>query len=192
MTTTKSLERVEDIILEKYTTLPKNIFLVKPEDKISTYSIFNKCNAVLVYASKIAMETMAANIPTIVCGESFLRNKSISFDPNSKDEYFDLLSKLPFKINPIDEKRLILAKKYAFHFFFRRTIKVNSIYDKKNKNPNIGIKENVVELLNSGEDPGIKMIIDSIIGGNDFIFKAEDYLSKDKEKIDQDELREYL
>ena len=192
LTTTKSLERVEDIILEKYTTLPKNIFLVKPEDKISTYSIFNKCNAVLVYASKIAMETLAANIPTIVCGESFLRNKSISFDPNSKDEYFDLLSKLPFKINPIDEKRLILAKKYAFHFFFRRTIKVNSIYDKKNKNPNIGIKENVVELLNSGEDPGIKMIIDSIIGGNDFIFKAEDYLSKDKEKIDQDELREYL
>ncbi len=192
LTTTKSLERVEDIILEKYKTLPKNIFLVKPEDKISTYSIFNKCNAVLVYASKIAMETMAANIPTIVCGESFLRNKSISFDPNSKDEYFDLLSKLPFKNNPIDEKRLILAKKYAFHFFFRRTIKVNSIYDKKNKNPNIGIKENVVELLNSGEDPGIKMIIDSIIGGNDFIFKAEDYLSKDKEKIDQDELREYL
>ena len=192
LTTTKSLERVEDIILEKYKTLPKNIFLVKPEDKISTYSIFNKCNAVLVYASKIAMETMAANIPTIVCGESFLRNKSISFDPNSKDEYFDLLSKLPFKNNPIDEKRLILAKKYAFHFFFRRTIKVNSIYDKKNKNPNIGIKENVVELLNTGEDPGIKMIIDSIIGGNDFIFKAEDYLSKDKEKIDQDELREYL
>ena len=192
LTTTKSLERVEDIILEKYKTLPKNIFLVKPEDKISTYSIFNKCNAVLVYASKIAMETMAANIPTIVCGESFLRNKSISFDPNSKDEYFDLLSKLPFKNNPIDEKRLILAKKYAFHFFFRRTIKVNSIYDKKNKNPNIGIKENVVELLNSGEDPGIKMIIDSIIGGNDFIFKAEDYLSKDKEKNNQDELREYL
>tara|TARA_B100001063_G_C16768978_1_gene560370 strand:+ start:634 stop:2373 length:1740 start_codon:yes stop_codon:yes gene_type:complete len=192
LTTTKSLERVEDIILEKYKTLPKNIFLVKPEDKISTYSIFNKCNAVLVYASKIAMETMAANIPTIVCGESFLRNKSISFDPNSKDEYFDLLSKLPFKNNPIDEKRLILAKKYAFHFFFRRTIKVNSIYDKKNKNPNIGIKENVVELLNTGEDPGIKMIIDSIIGGNDFIFKAEDYLSKDKEKNNQDELREYL
>lgn len=192
LTTTKSLERVEDIILEKYKTLPKNIFLVKPEDKISTYSIFNKCNAVLVYASKIAMETMAANIPTIVCGESFLRNKSISFDPNSKDEYLDLLNKLPFKNNPIDEKRLILAKKYAFHFFFRRTIKVNSIYDKKNKNPNIGIKENVVELLNSGEDPGIEMIIDSIIGGNDFIFKAEEYLSKDREKLNQDKLREYL
>ena len=45
----------------------------------------------LFMASKIAMETMAANIPTIVCGESFLRNKSISFDPDSKQEYLDML-----------------------------------------------------------------------------------------------------
>ena len=190
LTTTKSLERVEDIILEKYTTLPKNIFLVKPEDKISTYSIFNKCNAVLVYASKIAMETMSANIPTIVCGESFMRNKSISFDPNSKKEYLDMLDKLPFLKNPITKERLLLAKKYAFHFFFRRTVKINSLYERKLKTPNIGIRENVSELLNKNKDPGLKMIIDSIINGEDYIFKAEDHYDSKEVKLDPD--REYL
>jgi len=192
LTTTKSLERIEDIILEKYTTLPENIFLIKPEDKISTYSIFDKCNTVLVYASKIAMESMARNIPTIVCGESFLRNKSISYDPSSKEEYLKLLKNLPFQENPISKERLIMAKKYAYHFFFRRTIKINSIYEKKNKYPNIGIKENVAELLKENKDPGIEMIIDSIIKGKDFIFRDEEYSNYNLTKLKPDSLREYL
>ena len=192
LTTTKSLERVEELVLEKYKTLPGNIFLIKPEDKISTYSIFNKCNAVLVYGSKIAMETMAANIPTIVCGESFLRNKQISFDPDSKEEYHEMLSKLPYLENPIKKERLMLAKKYAFHFFFRRTIKINSIYERKFKTPNIGIMENVKDILNNNKDPGLKMIIDSIIDGEDFIFKAEDYFNNSESKLKPDSLREYL
>jgi len=192
LTTTKSLERIEELILEKYKKLPGNIFLIKPEDKISTYSIFNKCNAVLVYGSKIAMETMAANIPTIVCGESFLRNKQISFDPDSKEEYHEMLSKLPYLENPIKKERLMLAKKYAFHFFFRRTIKINSIYERKFKTPNIGIMENVKDILNNNKDPGLKMIIDSIIDGEDFIFKAEDYFNNSESKLKPDSLREYL
>ena len=136
------------------------------------------------------METMAANIPTIVCGESFMRNKSISFDPNSKQEYLDMLDKLPFLKNPITKERLLLAKKYAFHFFFRRTVKINSLYERKLKTPNIGIRENVSELLNKNQDPGLKMIIDSIINGEDYIFKAEDHYDSKEVKLDPD--REYL
>ena len=192
LTTTKSMEKIEDVILKKYKILPKNVFLIKPEDRISTYSIFHKCNAVLVYASKIAMETMAVNIPTIVCGESFLRNKSISFDPNSKQEYMEMLKKLPFKKNPIEKDRLMLAKKYAFHFFFRRTVKINSIYERKNKHPNIGIKENITKIMNDKKDPGLEMIIDSIINGQDFVFKAEKYIDKNEDKLNLDSLRDYL
>jgi|TARA_B100000767_G_C19593039_1_gene462273 hypothetical protein len=138
------------------------------------------------------METMAANIPTIVCGESFLRNKQISFDPDSKQEYQDMLSKLPYLESPIKKERLMLAKKYAFHFFFRRTIKINSIYERKFKTPNIGIMENVKDILNDNKDPGLKMIIDSIIDGEDFIFKAEDYFNNSESKLQPDSLREYL
>ena len=140
------------------------------------------------------METMAANIPTIICGESFLRNKSISFDPNSKQEYLEMLNELPYKKNPISKDRLNLAKKYAFHFFFRRTIKINSIFDRKNKNPNIGIKKNVMELLNDKQDPGIEMIINSIISGEDFIYRAEDHAEKfkDEDKFNLSLFREQL
>jgi hypothetical protein len=190
----KSQERIEEIILQRYKKLPNNIFLIKPEETISTYSIFKKCNAVIVYGSKVAMETMAANIPTIICGESFLRNKSISFDPNSKQEYLEMLNELPYKKNPISKDRLNLAKKYAFHFFFRRTIKINSIFDRKNKNPNIGIKKNVMELLNDKQDPGIEMIINSIISGEDFIYRAEDHAEKfkDEDKFNLSLFREQL
>ena len=169
----KSLERIEDVIRSKYKDLPKNIFIVKPDDKISTYSIFKSCNAVLVYASKIAMETMSMKIPTIVCGESFLKNKSISFDPISKDEYKSLLNQIPFKENYINAKRLNLAKKYAYHFFFRRTIKINSLYERKSKHPNVGIRGDIKEIFESKNDPGLKSIVDAVLNGDDFIFKYE-------------------
>ena len=81
-------------------------------------------------------------------------------------------------------------KKYAFHFFFRRTVKINSLYERKLKTPNIGIRENVSELLNKNQDPGLKMIIDSIINGEDYIFKAEDHYDSKEVKLDPD--REYL
>ena len=86
----------------------------------------------------------------------------------------------------------MLAKKYAFHFFFRRTVKINSIYERKNKHPNIGIKENITKIMNDKKDPGLEMIIDSIINGQDFVFKAEKYIDKNEDKLNLDSLRDYL
>ena len=52
--------------------------------------------------------------------------------------------------------------------------------------------ENVKDILNDNKDPGLKMIIDSIIDGEDFIFKAEDYFNNSESKLQPDSLREYL
>ena len=52
-----------------------------------------------------------------------------------------LLDKLPFDKNVLSKENLRLAKKYAYHFWFRRTIFVNSLLLRKNKSPNVGIKK---------------------------------------------------
>ncbi len=164
-----SKQRVMDCINEKYKSIPENIFIVKPEDNLSTYAIIDKSNALIVYGSKIATESAANGIPTIVCGESFIKNKSITFDAFNKKQYLELLDKLPFDKNVLDKDKILLAKKYAYHFWFRRTIFINSLLLKKNKSPNVGIKKNYLDLYQKDLDKGLKSVVKAIAEGNDFI-----------------------
>ena len=173
--TKKSIQRLEENLKEKYPDLPKNIFVVTPEDSVSTYAILEKSNCLLVYASKIAVEAAAMGVPTIVAGECFLKNKKISIDVKTKTEYLNILDNLPFLKNFITKEKLDRAKKYAYHFWFRRTIPIKSFYEKKNKNPFVGIKENYLELYKNKQDKGLNMIINSIINNKDFIYKDEKY-----------------
>jgi hypothetical protein len=118
---------------------------------------------------KYATESAANGIPTIVCGESFIKNKSITFDAFNKKQYLELLDKLPFDKNVLDKDKIFVAKKYAYHFWFRRTIFINSLLLKKNKSPNVGIKKNYLDLYQKDLDKGLKSVVKAIAEGNDFI-----------------------
>ena len=51
-------QKVKDEI-EKIQKLPANVFLIDSNDSISTYSILNYCNALLVYGTKLGIEFAA-------------------------------------------------------------------------------------------------------------------------------------
>ena len=74
----------------------------------------------------------------------FLKNKSISFDPISKDEYKSLLNQIPFKENYINAKRLNLAKKYAYHFFLDELLKLTH-YMRENLNIQMSVLEEILK-----------------------------------------------
>ena len=164
-----SKQRLMDCINEKYKSIPENIFIVKPEDNLSTYAIIDKSNALIVYASKIATESAANGTPTIVCGESFIKNKSITFDPFNKKQYLELLDKLPFDKNVLDKDKILLAKKYAYHFWFRRTIFINSLLLKKINHIIMLVLKNYLDLYRKDLDKGLKSLVKAITEGNDFI-----------------------
>lgn len=172
--TKKSVQRVERDIINKYGQLPKNIIVIKPDDNISTYSVFEKCNSVIVYASKIGIETSATNIPTIICGESFVRNKKVTLDPTSKDEYLEMLKKIPFPKDFISEKDLNRAKKYAYHFWFRKTMEFKSLIENDlKKGIFMEIKNELFDIYDNKKDPALEETINSIITGGDYILKDE-------------------
>ena len=172
--TKKSVQRVERDIIDKYGQLPKNIIVIKPDDNISTYSVFEKCNSVIVYASKIGIETSATNIPTIICGESFVRNKKVTLDPTSKDEYLEMLKKIPFPKDFISEKDLNRAKKYAYHFWFRKTMEFKSLIENDlKKGIFMEIKNELFDIYDNKKDPALEETINSIITGGDYILKDE-------------------
>ena len=123
----------------------------------------------------MGIELPVKNIPVIVCGEAFVRNKKIAIDITSKDHYLNVLNQLPLIDHKVD---ILRAKKYAYHFFFRRTIKVESIIEVINQWPNIDIDKNLNDILKKKNDPGLEKIIECFENGSDFIFNDEDFLEE--------------
>ena len=119
--TLPSQQKIYFEIKKKFGELPKNIIFIAPEDSTSSYSIIEKSQFCIVYGSTIGTEIAAMGKNVIVGGEAWIKNKEISYDPKSKSEYFELISKLISKPHMNYEKHK-RAKMYAYHFFFRRMI----------------------------------------------------------------------
>lgn len=157
-------------ILREFPNLPNNVHLIPPESQISTYALIERCNAILIYNTKTGIEVSSMGIPTIVAGEAWIRNKGFSLDADSPQEYFTLLDKLPLA-SGLDDDQLQLAKKYAFHFFFRRMIPLPFIT--QGKNGGFGLDLSTIEDLKSGNHLGLDVICDGILENQPFIYPAE-------------------
>jgi hypothetical protein len=79
------------------------------------------CNSAIIYGTKMGVELTSVGMPVIVAGEAWIRNKGLTEDASSPDEYFRILDRLPFP-GPLGATQLARARRYAYHFFFNRMI----------------------------------------------------------------------
>jgi len=146
--------------------LPPNIFVIPPESQVSTYAAMQECDTVLIYNTKTGIEISSQGIPVVVAGEAWIRNKDISLDATSPQDYFQILDQLPLN-KRMDEVSLARARKYAYHFFFRRMIQLPFFKEQLE----ISI-QNMEELL-PGQLKGLDVICDGILNGTPFIYPDE-------------------
>lgn len=161
-------------IKEVFPTLPNNVFVIAPESQVSTYSVMSQCDAVVIYGTKTGVELTSMGIPTIAAGEAWIRNKGITMDANSAEEYFSLLDRLPLR-QRLGREMLERARKYAYHFFFRRMIPLSFLFpatDSKTLTPYQLQITNIEQLL-QGNDLGLDVICEGILHGGAFIYPAE-------------------
>lgn len=158
-------------IQNAFPVMPENVFIIPPESPISTYAVMHQCDSVLIYGTKTGVELTSMGIPVIVAGEAWIRNKGITRDAISADDYFMILNQLPSskRLGPGTQQR---ALKYAYHFYFRRMIPLEMFAPAQGW-PffNLDI-ESLTELL-SGADPGLDLVCDGILNGSDFVYPAE-------------------
>ncbi len=168
--TVPSRQPVLEEIKSRFGNLPSHIKLIGPRDKISTYSLMAMCNAGLVYGTKTALELACVGLPVVVAGEAWCRGKGFTIDVSTPGEYRKVLEMLPFK-ERLSEKQITLARKYAYHFFFRRMIRVQAL---KSMNRFAPYKVNVrsLEQLIPGADPGLDVICDGILKGAPFVYES--------------------
>ncbi len=158
--------------------LPPNIFLVPPESKISTYAIMQACDSVLVYGTKTGVELTARGVPVIVAGEAWIRNKGLTMDASSKEEYFQILDKLPIN-QRMDAETIHEARKYAYHFFYRRGIFL-PIVEKTKNNMAFALGITRVDELLPDKCLGLDLICDGILNGTEFVYPAEERPHEDE------------
>lgn len=161
-------------ITKAFPSLPPNVFVVAPESQISTYALCASSDSVIIYGTKTGVELTAMGIPVVVAGEAWIRNKGLTTDATSAETYFTILDGLPFK-GRLNDAVVERARKYAFHFFFRRFIPVNFI-DSSTAGVPYQLSINSVEDLLPGKDKGLDVICDGILHSREFVYPAENHL----------------
>ena len=170
-----SRQLVVDELARHFPVLPSNVFVIPPDSPISTYVVTTQCDTVLIYGTKTGVELSCDGIPVIVAGEAWIRNKGLTTDARSPQEYFALLDRLPSG-RRMDDETVERARRYAYHFFFRRMIPVRAVV------PATGLMSQFVkyrldverlDALLPGADSGLDVICDGILTGRPFVYRAE-------------------
>jgi hypothetical protein len=111
-------------------------------------------------------------VPTIVAGESWARNKGITLDADSREGYLALIDRLPLT-DRLDPATKLRAARYAFHFFFRRTIPLEFLRVRKNSWPPFNLAIETFDTLQPGRSLGLDIVCDGILKDRPFIYPAE-------------------
>lgn len=166
-----SRQRVVDELARRFSALPKNVFVIPPESRASTYAAMARCDTVLIYGTKTGVELATMGVPVIVAGEAWVRGKGITLDARTDEEYFRILERLPLG-RRLDDRTVERAKKYAYHFFFRRMIPLECMEPRPGWPPySLGI--GALEELAPGRSAGLDVVCAGILDGADFIYPAE-------------------
>lgn len=89
----KSKEKVIPELKQIRSEYKTNIRFLDATDKYNSYELIKKSNLVLVYSSNIGLESLLMNKQVICAGLPHYRGLGLSIDPNSKEEYFQILGR---------------------------------------------------------------------------------------------------
>jgi hypothetical protein len=126
------------------------------------------CSAVLIYGTKTGVELTPLGIPVVVTGDAWIRGKGLTTDIASRVEYEEVLDALP-SISPLDDEAITRARRYSYHYFFRRMIPVSS-FAPASPTLRLGI-EGLDELL-PGMDAGLDVICRGILEQEPFSYES--------------------
>ena len=169
--TVRSRQLVAEEIARAFPELPRNVFVIAPDSDVSTYAAMLQCDSVIIYGTKTGVELTSMGVPVLVAGEAWIRNKGVTLDAHSAAHYFELLDRLPLG-KRMDDDAVRRARKYAFHFFFRRMIPLPMMAAAEGKSP-FRVDIQSLDELRPGRSKGLDVICDGIISGSPFVYPAE-------------------
>jgi hypothetical protein len=163
-----SRQRVVDEIAAAFEVLPPNVHVLGPESQASTYVAMSQCDSVLIYGTKTGVELTAMGIPVVVAGEAWIRGKGLTRDAADREDYREVLDSLPVG-ERLDDATVQRARKYAYHFFFRRMIPLGFV-EPTGGDPVFRLALDDVSMLGPGADLGLDCVCEGILTGAPFVY----------------------
>ena len=151
---------------ERYPVLPPNVHVVEYDSPFNTYVLMDLCRAVAIYGTKTGVELTPLGIPVIAAGDAWIRGKGLTIDVSTKDEYTTALHEAP-TLERLDPATVELARRYAYHYFFRRMIPLTSFAAGASE-PTLAIRR--LDDLAPGRDAGLDVVCEGILTGREFVF----------------------
>jgi hypothetical protein len=118
------------------------------------------------------VELTSVGKPVIVAGEAWIRNKGLTHDASSPEEYIGLLDRLPFA-QGLGPELLARARRYAYHFFFNRMIPLPFIEPKAGY-PIYRLKLERLRQLRPGASAGLDTLCEGVLGARPFVMTDRD------------------
>jgi hypothetical protein len=164
----ETLQKVADLVRERFDPLPPNVRVVPAESDVSTYTLSEIVDAGIVYTTKVGLEFACRGIPMVVVGEPFYRGKGFTWDPTTPEEYFEILETLPGGARMAPEA-VARAKKYAHYYFYRRHLELDYLEPYTQFDPRTAYTLRSLEQLLPGRDPNLDLICEGILTGREIL-----------------------
>lgn len=176
MSSPRAQDRLDDAVRAALRELPANIAIVPPESHLNTYAIARASRVALIYNTKMGVELAARGMPVIVAGDAWIRGKGFSSDASSPADYFALLEKA-VRMPRLDDRQITLARRYAYHFFFRRCMPIDCL-DTEQGWPLCGLVGDAATRSRPGGDSGLDAVCRGILDGAPFEYETPDCVSE--------------
>lgn len=120
------MEQLESHVLRReFGELPRHVSLMPANTEINTYSLFHAIDYGLTVRGTIGMELPCFGVPVVTAGTGRYSGHGFTIDPESRDEYQNILSQLHTR-SPLDDEQTRCARQYAFGAFFLRPFPTRS------------------------------------------------------------------
>lgn len=111
-------EGMVEWIESNYTNLPENVSVLPPDTDVNTYRMIEQIDGGIVYCTTTGLEMALEGLPVITGGYPHYRGFGITFDPDTKKEYRDMLRRIQ-EMEQDGESRE-RAWRYAHLLFIRK------------------------------------------------------------------------
>jgi hypothetical protein len=155
----ESLTTIIDVIKQKITIIPKNVFFITPEKRINIYKLKKHIDLAVIFTCTLGLEMMLLGVPVINTGKVPYSDLKLSISPKNKKSYYNELKKKN-NVNPFFAKEVL--ELYSYFYFIKCPLPWN-LTDKAFGNRFTGYNFKKLESLLPNENPQLDHLCNCII-----------------------------
>lgn len=149
-------------------SIPPNVRLIAPSEKVNSWSILKVTDLGLVHTSTVGLELPLEGVPCVVVSRTHYRGKGFTVDAESRDDYFSILETWDPSRVDISEMRE-RARRYAYLMFERYQLPFSFTHEPRPFDVRALRHASTEEIL---ADPSIQVIVEGLENQSELLMPA--------------------